>query len=644
VSALALFVGKGGVGKTTLSAAYAASLAQAKPRERVLLLSTDPAHSVADVFQIKLADAPRRVRLPRAGGLWLWQVNAEKQFRRFLAGNRDAILALVESGTIFSRAEIEPLLDTTLPGMAEMAALLAIHDSLAGAGYDHIVVDTAPIGHTLRLFEMPEHFARFLDFLDVAAGRDQVLAAHFGGRVRPVSQPFIKEWRKMVADVRAALSGDATRVTLVTTSETFSLNESVRVAEQMRGSDSRIAITGVVLNKAVAAEPGCAICRQRAKATKAARTFLRKHFRGLPVHVAPDPGHPLLGAAQLAAFGAHVFNRKPLRLAATKPRGGAASKLRFTKTKWPKLETPLALTLGKGGVGKTTISAALAFHARATAPRVPVTICSTDPAPSLDDVFEKQVDDRGVSVLGDAKFRAMELDAVGGFREWAVRMKRQLDNALSTEVQGVHVDMTLDRDIFAALLDIVPPGVDELFAVFRILDLVDSKKGKVVIDMAPTGHALDLLRMPDRMLLWTRLLLKSLAAHRTLPLAREIAVEVATIGQRVRELAQMLRDAKRVRLWVVMLAEPLPDRETRRLLSALEELGVAPAAVFVNRVIFPDDAAGCRRLERARAWQLATLARLRAGSENLFVVRDFGHEIHGRKALETFTKELWRLA
>jgi arsenite-transporting ATPase len=203
--------------------------------------------------------------------------------------------------------------------------------------------------------------------------------------------------------------------------------------------------------------------------------------------------------------------------------------------------------------------------------------------------------------------------------------------------------MTLDREIFAALLDIVPPGVDELFAIFRILDLVDAKKGKVIIDMAPTGHALDLLRMPDRMLLWSRLLLKSLASHRTLPLAREIAVEVATIGQRVRELSQMLRDAKRVRLWVVMLAEPLPNRETRRLLAALEELQVAPAAVFVNRVIFPDDAAGCRRLERARAWQLGTLARLRAGGEELFVVRDFGHEIHGRKALDGFTRELWRL-
>jgi arsenite-transporting ATPase len=655
VATLSFFVGKGGVGKTTLSAAYAAQLAVAHPRERVLLLSTDPAHSTADVFQLQLGDGPTPLRTSR-GRLSIWQVNAEKQFQQFLAGNRKVILALVESGTIFSAAEIEPLLDTTLPGMAEMAALLAIHDLLESEDYDHIVVDTAPIGHTLRLFEMPEHFAKFLDFLDVAAGRDQVLAAHFGGHARPVSQPFIAEWRQMVEDVRAALANANTEVTLVTTSETFSLNESVRVAKQMRDSDSPIAITGVVLNKVVEPERGCKACAPRARATAPAKAFLRKHLRRLPVQVALDPGHPILGAAQLAAFGAHVFGGKALRLKPANPRSAATGRLqfgktRFTKTKWPKLSSALALTLGKGGVGKTTISAALAFHSRATEPRVRVTVCSTDPAPSLDDIFEKPVDDRGTAVLGDPRFRAMELDAIGEFRQWAARMKRKLDDALHAQVQGVHVDMTLDRETFSALLDIVPPGVDELFAIFRILDLLekdllDAKKGTVVVDMAPTGHALDLLRMPDRMLLWSRLLLKSLAPHRTLPLAREVAVEVATIGQRVREFAQLLRDPKRARLWVVMLAEPLPDRETRRLLAALEELKIAPAAIFVNRVLFPEDVEGCRRSETARAWQLATLARMRTLSKGteVFVVRDFGHEIHGKKALASFTRELWRLA
>src|SRR6202008_1796190 len=119
-----------------------------------------------------------------------------------------------------------------------------------------------------------------------------------------------------------------------------------------------------------------------------------------------------------------------------------------------------------------------------------------------------------------------------------------------------------------ALLDIVPPGVDDVFAVFRILDML-SGRGLLLIDMAPTGHALELLRTPERIAQWSRLLLKTLAPHRTLPFAQEAAAEIAGIGQRVRHLVAMLRDVRRSQVWPVMLAEPLPDRETGRLLRQL---------------------------------------------------------------------------
>jgi anion-transporting ArsA/GET3 family ATPase len=154
--------------------------------------------------------------------------------------------------------------------------------------------------------------------------------------------------------------------------------------------------------------------------------------------------------------------------------------------------------------------------------------------------------------------------------------------------------------------------------------------------------------MPERILHWSRLLLKSLAAHRTLPLARDIAVEIATISQRVRELAKMLRDGKRVQIWPVMLPETLPDRETARLLEAMKDLGVDPVAIFVNRVIFADDVRGCKRCTVARSWQQQTLRnisqRLQRGRKKIFVVRNQPDEIAGRRSLSDFTKELWQLA
>ncbi len=637
--ALEFFLGKGGVGKTTLAAAYAMRAAR-RGRRPVLLISTDPAHSIADVLDVRLGDRPKAIR----PSLFAWQVNAEKEFRGFLNKYREHIIALVESGTIFTRREIEPLLDTTLPGMAEISALLAIHRALSSGKYAQIVVDTAPAGHTLRLFEMPEHFARFLDFLDVAASRDQVLAETFGGS-RRVSYPFLAEWRRMVEDVRQALRSEDSRLVLVTTPEEFALNESVRVRDALDSSEAKLQIGAVILNRAREHGPSagaCPQCSRRRRATSVALRFIQREFRAAALFVAEDSGQPVQGAAALLAFAQHVFDHKKLRLAASSPK--VARPRRLVHASWPRLPAPLTLTVGKGGVGKTTISAALAFHERAASGK-PVTICSTDPAPSLDDVFQTDVGDRPVAVLGDRGLHALEIDSVAHFRAWAAEMRKKVENALTGEQRGVHVDLSFERRVFSALLDIVPPGVDEIFAIFRILDLVEGGEDLVLIDMAPTGHALELLRMPERMALWSRLLLKTLAAHRTLPLAQDMAVEIASLGQRARELVARLKDPREALLVPVMLAEPMPDRETERLLAALDEIGAHAAPLFVNRVLFPEPAGRCGRCARAARWQQATLAavaRRRRGSV-LYVVPEFGREIAGRKDLQQFTRKLWRI-
>ena len=202
-----------------------------------------------------------------------------------------------------------------------------------------------------------------------------------------------------------------------------------------------------------------------------------------------------------------------------------------------------------------------------------MSICSIDPAPSLDDIFAAEVGSTLRPVLGDRKLRAAEFDAIAEFQQWAGQLRTKLDQAMTGEERGIHVDLSLDRKFLLALLDVVPPGVDEIFATFGILDLLnENEKQRVVIDMAPTAHALEVLRTPDRLLAWARVLLKTLAAHRTLPIARDAGVEIAKLSQRVRELSSILRDNKRCQIVTVTLAEPLPDYETRRLLEALREL------------------------------------------------------------------------
>jgi arsenite-transporting ATPase len=523
------------------------------------------------------------------------------------------------------------------------------------------------------LFSLPEHFARFLNFLETAASRDQALAAAFA-RKQIAPSPMIAKWAAMVERVQESLSAEHSRLILVTTPEMFALNETQRAQTWLREAAPQLEISGLVLNRTIAKPGKCARCRRRAKAAAEAERFLRRHFLRVPLKIAPDPGGPVMGAKMLGAFGDHVFGGRALRIAAPAPR---AKEAHLREARWPELATELSFTVGKGGVGKTTISAALAFHQRQHAPRIPVTICSTDPAPSLDDVFQAKVGDKPIAVLDDAQLRAVEIDSLAQFAQWSGAIKDRINRALTRGSSGgIQVDLSFERRLLIALLDVVPPGVDEIFATFRMMDLLGSSESRVasselrakrkaktktktkaadvspastqarlVMDMAPTGHALELLRTPARLLHWCRLLLKTLAPHRTLPLVLDLAVEVASVEQRARELAALLRDGRRAEVWPVMLAEPLPDQETARLLAALDELKAPSRALFVNRVLAESDARGCPRCRRERQWQLATLISLqrRYRGRTLYCVREFPHEIAGAVGLESFTRELWQL-
>src|SRR5258708_24218301 len=474
---------------------------------------------------------------------------------------------------------------------------------LKSGRYDHIVVDTAPFGHTLRLFELPAHFQRFLDFLNVASSRDTVLAETFGGHAARPSHAFLDRWQTTVSQLREAFSARQAEICLVTTPELFSLNEAARSLDALSESVPEMKVGRVVLNRIVTQPGSCAHCRARAGMAREAIKFIKHHITHVPLLLGPDPGNPILGIPLLKNFGDVVFAGKRAKLEKKPP---AAAKLRFKKTEWPAVSAPLSFTVGKGGVGKTTTTAALAFHTRASR-KVPVTVCSTDPAPSLDDIFQKAIGDARVSVLKDAKFSAMELDSVAEYRKYAGRIRQRLNSELSRQSGGLHVDLTFEKEVFSALIDVVPPGVDEIFAIFRILDLVEECR-HVFIDMAPTGHALELLRMPERVLLWSRLLLKSLAAHRTLALAQDVAVELATLGQQVRRLIAIIKDPARSRVFTVMLAEPVPDQQTERLVNGAEELGINVDSLFVNRVLM--ESSKCRRCARSQQWQRATLGKL----------------------------------
>ena len=631
------------MGKTTVSSAYAVHVA-AGPRQRILLVSTDPAHSLSDIFQARIGDSRKLISVGSSRRLSALEVDAEQVFRSFVDEHREEFVQAVERGSLFTAEEISSLLDAALPGISEMGALLAIDEAIQSGKYSTVIVDTAPFGHTLRLFGLPQQFAKLLDFLELAAERDQVLAQHFGGRVDPHGWNFIVEWREKVQQINRAFK--SAQILLITTAEAFALNESIRCIRELENADPPLKLSGIVLNRLVGQGDGCPACERRVRGQKNAARQLGQAYGSVPLFQAEDPGFPILGVADLKKLGDSIFGKKAAKWRSPKfPVKVVAT--RTNSTEWPILSAPFTFVLGKGGVGKTTVSAALGWHAR-QAGEDEVLICSVDPAPSLDDVFETEVGDEPRSVLGDRGFHASELDSVALYKNWVAEMRAEIDAASSATRGGVQIDLSYERKLFSELLEIVPPGLDEVLAIFRIIEASQGSR-KVIIDMAPTGHALELLRTPQRILVWARLLLKSLTAHRKLALAREAAVKIAELEVRARELSQALKGS-RAAVYAVMLPEPLPDRETERLLQDLRGTGIKPKAVFVNRVFaLAGNGKGktkCDRCTNAAAWQAQVFTGLkkRLNMKAVYVIPAFEGGPAGKQGLREITKKLWQLA
>ncbi|MBV9669410.1 MAG: ArsA family ATPase, partial [Acidobacteriales bacterium] len=349
-------------------------------------------------------------------------------------------------------------------------------------------------------------------------------------------------------------------------------------------------------------------------------------------HVGMDDGYPVLGVQALRAFGAELYRGVKRKSGAERTR---MAPLEFLRAKWPEQKKRHVMTVGKGGVGKTTVSACVGQRLAEGEGGSRVMVCSTDPAPSLDDVFGAEVGDEAVRV-GAANLWAVEVDAKREYRNWAHPLQLKIAAAGRRRSGGVQVELSLEMEVFSKLLDVVPPGVDEMFAVSRIAELAELEDCRMVLDMAPTGHALELLRTPERLLRWTRVLMKALSRYKSLGLAQELAVEVASLSQRLRGADALLRSECAIQ--VVTLAEPMAERESMRLFQAVGEMGLGVEAMFVNRVLVTETE--CGRCRLAKAVQGKVLSRMRRWVSDLYILPEFGSEIVGRAKLERFGRNI----
>jgi arsenite/tail-anchored protein-transporting ATPase len=237
---------------------------------------------------------------------------------------------------------------------------------------------------------------------------------------------------------------------------------------------------------------------------------------------------------------------------------------------------------GKGGVGKSTAASALAVSLARGGEGRRILLLGVDPAGSLGDVLGVEVGAEASAVPGVPGLEVRQLEAESAWREFQSRYRAETEELFAGLVGG---SMEADQRVVERLMDLAPPGIDELMTLVQVVDLTEDRPyDALVLDTAPTGHLLRLLELPAVALEWTHAVLRMLLKYREVMGLGGVAERVLELSRDLRALRELLADPRSTWFLGVALPEALSVPETRRLLAGVRAVGIQPAALLVNRV------------------------------------------------------------
>jgi arsenite-transporting ATPase len=514
------FTGKGGVGKTSL--ACSAAVALADRGRRVLLVSTDPASNLDEVLGTKLGGEAAAV--PGAEGVDALNIDPEAAaaaYRERVVGPYRGVLP--EAAVRSMEEQLSGACTVEIAAFDAFTKLLG--DAAATAGYDHVIFDTAPTGHTLRLLKLP---AAWTGFIETNTTGTSCLGPLAG----------LQE-QKALYDASLRTLGDASTTTLVLVSrpERSALAEAERTRAELAG----MGMTNqcLILNGVFTARDG------RDAAARALEARGREALEGMPAGLAALPRMeiPLLAYAPLGIRNLRgVFGQQAV--APEQPQGeplAAMPGLASLVDEIARAGRGVVMAMGKGGVGKTTIAAAIAVELAHRGHRVHLS--TTDPAAHLSSTIGEAVEGLSVSRIDPeveiARYTKHVMD------ESAPSLDQQGKALLEEDLRS---PCTEEIAVFSAFAETVAGGED----------------GFVVLDTAPTGHTLLLLDAAE-------------SYH------REVSRTMSDMPEAVRRLLPRLRDGAYTRVLLVTLAEATPVHEAARLQDDLMRAGIQPFAWVINQ-------------------------------------------------------------
>ena len=612
----------------------------------MLLVSTDPAHSLGDALGVRLSS---RVSPARLGGrtLWAMELDGPRAYARWLTGHRRALGDAIEHGTWLDREDVDALLRLSIPGVDELVGLLEIvRVADRSPAYHSVVIDTAPTGHTLRLLAAPGTVAAVADVLTALQLEHRLIREQLAGIGRPEAADRLADLLAEQARTTASRLRDSRRALF----HWVLLPETLAVAESVKGLRALarlgIRVPHVIVNRVSPDGPPCPICdRRRETERRIVATISRQLPRHPNVRIVQAERREPRGAAALTRIGKQLLSEsqsssapstrsRPLRSTSEhlerKTTSGQGLLLSVSKDApkispdvLPELEGARLLMFGgKGGVGKTTVAAATAVRLAGADTRRRVLLISTDPAHSLGHAFDVTIGDRPRRIPhGPRNLQVRELDAAAAL----TKRRRDLEPALHDIVAAFGSRQLVAESGYGVheLMELAPPGIDELLGILEVAECVatgptgaaaprlpDENQDLVIVDTAPTGHALRLLEMPDAAREWVQVLLRVLLKYRQLVRPGQLAKELLDLSKSIRGLQGLLHDPVATRFIVVTRAAAVPRLETERLIARLRRLKIASPAIVANAMTFvPGRCPWCRATSRDERRELAALTR-----------------------------------
>lgn len=511
------FTGKGGVGKTSIACATAVALADAG--EKILLVSTDPASNLQDVFGVSLNDAG--VAIAEVPGL--------------VVANLDPLTAAAEYRESVIGAYRGKLPDSAIQNVeeqlsgsctVEIAAFNAFSEFLTNAEkaekFDHIIFDTAPTGHTLRMLQLPSAWSGFIS--------ESKHGASCLGQLSGLEDK--KEMYKKA--VHTLADSRLTTLILVTRPETAPIREAQRASHELEALEIRnqvLVINGLLetydVNDAVET---VLFKKQQSAVQEIPHNLVKQSVTMVPLRAYNITG--LDNVRQLLSYSGYTTAVSTLQRPDAYALSDVVDEIEASNKK-------VIFTMGKGGVGKTTIAAAIALGLHRKGRKV--RLATTDPADHLNLVIGQQ---EGISVS-----HIDEKGELKKYQEEVLTKARQTmpEDDLEYVKEDLRSPCTQEIAVFRAFADIVAKSRDEI----------------VVLDTAPTGH--------------TILLLESTQNYN-----QQIENSGGAVSDAEKELLPRLKDSNETEVIIVTLAETTPFYEAKRLLDDLKRAGLAVRWWVIN--------------------------------------------------------------